>query len=278
MPHKILVAQGGGPTAVINQSLAGVALEARRFPDVTPCLWRAARRARHRQRRSRRSRPGDGRQSRGGRGDARRRARLDPRQAGPQILPGDLQGPEGARDRHVLLHRRQRFLRHRAHRRRGSEEIRPWASRHPYPQDDRQRSRRLRPHAGLSVGGALRRAGLRRRQSRQSGAERRLCRGGDGPPRGLPHRGLGAGAQISRRRPPSHLSARAHLRRRQVPDRRQGDLRAPRALHRRRLRRHPRRQGRGDHHQAHGAKPRRTRTATSSSPAPARSPISCARR
>jgi 6-phosphofructokinase len=28
---KILVAQGGGPTAVINQSLVGVALEARRF-------------------------------------------------------------------------------------------------------------------------------------------------------------------------------------------------------------------------------------------------------
>jgi len=32
---KILVAQGGGPTAVINQSLAGVVLEARRFPHVT---------------------------------------------------------------------------------------------------------------------------------------------------------------------------------------------------------------------------------------------------
>lgn len=32
---KILVAQGGGPTAVINQSLAGVALEARRFHNVT---------------------------------------------------------------------------------------------------------------------------------------------------------------------------------------------------------------------------------------------------
>ncbi len=31
---KILVAQGGGPTAVINQSLAGVALEARRHPGV----------------------------------------------------------------------------------------------------------------------------------------------------------------------------------------------------------------------------------------------------
>ncbi len=31
---KILVAQGGGPTAVINQSLVGVALEARRFGEV----------------------------------------------------------------------------------------------------------------------------------------------------------------------------------------------------------------------------------------------------
>ena len=31
---KILVAQGGGPTAVINQSLVGVVLEARRFHDV----------------------------------------------------------------------------------------------------------------------------------------------------------------------------------------------------------------------------------------------------
>jgi 6-phosphofructokinase 1 len=37
---KILVAQGGGPTAVINQSLVGVALEARRFrdkPDIKYC-------------------------------------------------------------------------------------------------------------------------------------------------------------------------------------------------------------------------------------------------
>ncbi len=32
---KVLVAQGGGPTAVINQSLAGVVLESRRFPQVT---------------------------------------------------------------------------------------------------------------------------------------------------------------------------------------------------------------------------------------------------
>ena len=33
-PGKILVAQGGGPTAVINQSLVGVALEARRFAHI----------------------------------------------------------------------------------------------------------------------------------------------------------------------------------------------------------------------------------------------------
>ncbi|MES2997459.1 MAG: 6-phosphofructokinase [Verrucomicrobiota bacterium] len=32
---KALVAQGGGPTVVINQSVAGVVSEARRFPDIT---------------------------------------------------------------------------------------------------------------------------------------------------------------------------------------------------------------------------------------------------
>ena len=32
---KVLVAQGGGPTAVINQSLIGVVLESRKFPQVT---------------------------------------------------------------------------------------------------------------------------------------------------------------------------------------------------------------------------------------------------
>ena len=34
MARRILVAQGGGPTAVINQSMVGVALEARRFSDI----------------------------------------------------------------------------------------------------------------------------------------------------------------------------------------------------------------------------------------------------
>ncbi len=32
---KVLVAQGGGPTAVINQSLVGVVLEARKFPQIS---------------------------------------------------------------------------------------------------------------------------------------------------------------------------------------------------------------------------------------------------
>ena len=31
---KILVAQGGGPTAVINQSMVGIVMEARRFPQI----------------------------------------------------------------------------------------------------------------------------------------------------------------------------------------------------------------------------------------------------
>ena len=82
----------------------------------------------------------------------------------------------------------------------------------------------------------------------------RLLRGRYGPARRLPHRGFGAGAQVSRRWPPSHLSARAHLCRRQVSRRREGGLRAPRALHRRGLRGHPRREGRGDHHQARSGK------------------------
>ncbi|NLZ89816.1 MAG: 6-phosphofructokinase, partial [Clostridiales bacterium] len=32
---KEVVAQGGGPTAVINQSMVGAVLEARKFPQIT---------------------------------------------------------------------------------------------------------------------------------------------------------------------------------------------------------------------------------------------------
>ena len=32
---KVVIAQGGGPTAVINQSLVGAALESRKFPQIS---------------------------------------------------------------------------------------------------------------------------------------------------------------------------------------------------------------------------------------------------
>lgn len=39
---KVLIAQGGGPTAVINQSLVGATLESRKFPRLhgymVPCM------------------------------------------------------------------------------------------------------------------------------------------------------------------------------------------------------------------------------------------------
>ena len=40
---KVLVAQGGGPTAVINQSVVGVALAARRFPEQVTAVYGAVR-------------------------------------------------------------------------------------------------------------------------------------------------------------------------------------------------------------------------------------------
>ena len=225
MSHKILVAQGGGPTAVINQSLVGVALEARRFPDDHPRLWRAARRARHRRRGPRRSRPGDARtisrRSRATPAAALGSTRDKPDLKYCQEIFRVLQRP---RDRHVPLYRRQRFLRHGAHRRRGGAQGRPSAARDPHPEDDRQRSRRLRPYAGLSLRRALRRPGFHGRQSRQQRAAGRLLRRHHGPARRLPHRRLGAGAQISRRRAAPDLSARARVRHRQVPRRREGDV------------------------------------------------------
>ena len=37
---KLVIAQGGGPTAVINQSLVGAVLESRKFPEITR-VWGA---------------------------------------------------------------------------------------------------------------------------------------------------------------------------------------------------------------------------------------------
>ena len=253
MSHKILVAQGGGPTAVINQSLVGVALEARRFPDVTPCLWRAAGRARHRQRRSRRSRPGDGRQSRGGRRDARRRARLDPRQARPQILPGDLQGPEGPRDRHVLLYRRQRIP------------PTPCASsprRRRRPTTGCARSISPRPSTTISSASITRRAIRRRRVSSRRPSPAPIstiwrCKGVYCAVVMGRHAGfLTAASALARKYPDDgphliYLPERTFVVDKFLADVKD-DVRASRPLHHRRLRGRPRREGRGDHHQAHG--------------------------
>ena len=51
MPRTFVIAQGGGPTAVINQTMAGAALEVRRRHPERQGARRAARRARHPRRR-----------------------------------------------------------------------------------------------------------------------------------------------------------------------------------------------------------------------------------
>ena len=161
-PERILVAQGGGPTAVINQSLVGVVLQARRFGSIERVYG-----ARHGVRGIveedlLRPRPGDDAQPRARCRHARVCARFDPRQAGRSLLPRDLQGPEGPRDHAVPLHRRQRLVRYGSHRERAGPQRRLRAAVHPHPEDHRQRPGAQRPHARVSVRGAVRRAGVRR--------------------------------------------------------------------------------------------------------------------
>ena len=138
MSHKILVAQGGGPTAVINQSLVGVALEARRFPGISHVYG-----ALH-----------------GVRGivnddlvdlGQETVANLEAVAATPASALGS------TRDKPDLKYCQEifkvlkaheidtffyiggnEFLRHGAHRRRRGQEGRSCAQRHPYPEDDRQ--------------------------------------------------------------------------------------------------------------------------------------------
>ena len=131
---KILVAQGGGPTAVINQSLVGVALEARRFGQVQHIYG-----ARH-----------------GVRGivdedfvDLTQETshNLELVANTPSSALGSTRDkPDikycqeifkvlaGAPDRTFLLHRRQRLLRHGAHRQPGGAKGRLSAALHPHPQ------------------------------------------------------------------------------------------------------------------------------------------------
>ena len=197
MQDKVLVAQGGGPTVVINQSLAGVVLEARKFQHIGR-IYGARHGVRGIDRRGPgRPDPGDLAQPGDGGADAVLGTGLDPRQARPEILPADLPRAAGARDRLLLLHRRQQFRGHGAHRLRGGRGPRARscaACTSPRPSTTTWSAR---PLPRLPVGRPLRGPGLHGRQSRQPGAARRLHRRRHGPPCRLAHRGRGAWGRSS---------------------------------------------------------------------------------
>ena len=198
---KLLIAQGGGPTAVINQSLVGAVLEARKIPSVERVYGSVH----------------------GVRGilredflDLTRETsnNLEAVANTPAAALGStrdkpdakyceeiLAGSARPRNRNLLLHGRQQLVGHLAHFARQGEGRELSAAVRPYPQDDRQRPDGQRPHAGIPVGGPLRRAGVRGRKSRQPRAAGRLCGRCHGPPRRLPDRRRCACPQISRRRP-----------------------------------------------------------------------------
>ena len=180
-------------------------------------LWRALRGARHRERGFRRPfgrKPG---QSRSGRRHAVLGPGLDAGQARSGLLPEHPRIAEGPWRVLVPLYRRQRYGRYRAHRQRGGGEggLRP--ALHPHSQDHRQRSDGKRPRARLSIGGALRGPGVHGGRPRQSLAAGRLRRGRDGPRGRVPDRRICRRTDGRRRRSASDLSARAHLRRSQIP-------------------------------------------------------------
>ena len=165
---KILVAQGGGPTAVINQSLVGVVLEARRFAAGRAGLRRAPRRARHRQRGLRRPDAGDQPQPRAGGGHAGLGARLDARQARPARTARRSsrccrRTTSATSSTSAATTRRTPCA--SSARRPQAPAIRCAASTSPRPSTTTWSCNDHTP--GLPVGGALRRAGLRRRQPRQ---------------------------------------------------------------------------------------------------------------
>ncbi|MCY1365842.1 hypothetical protein D9M69_527130 [compost metagenome] len=105
------------------------------LPERETGLRRAPRRARYCGRGVRGPHAGDQSQPRSGGLYPGLGAGLHARQARPEVLPGNLQGAQGPRDRALLLHRRQRFVGHGAHRqRRGAQGQLP-AALDPYPED-----------------------------------------------------------------------------------------------------------------------------------------------
>ena len=91
---KVLVAQGGGPTAVINQSLVGAVLESRKFPGVEH-VYGSLHGISGIVNEDFLDLTGDHRQSGTGRPDPVFGPGVDPRQTRCQILPGNFQGPQG---------------------------------------------------------------------------------------------------------------------------------------------------------------------------------------
>ena len=250
MSHRILVAQGGGPTAVINQSLVGLALEARRFPAITRVYGAA----------------------RGVRGiveedlfdlSQETTANLEAVAATPAAALGS------TRDKPDLKYCQEIFKVLKAHEidtfcyiggNNSSDTVRIVA------EEAQKGGHALRaihipktidndlvgfdhtpgfPSAARFVAQAFMGANLD-----NTALKGVYCAVVMGRHAGF----LTAASALARkypgRRPASHLCPRAHLRRRRVPRRRQGGLREARALRHRRLRGHSRREGRGDHHQA----------------------------
>ena len=185
---KVLVAQGGGPTAVINQSLVGAVLEARKFRNVSLVYG-----ALH-----------------GVRGIVDEEF-VDLTQETTHNLEMVGETPSSAlgstRDKPDLKYCQEIFEVLKAHEIRyffyiggndSSDTIRIVAEEarkadHPIrcvhiPKTIDNDRGAERPHAGLPLGGAVRRAGLPRRQSRQPLAARRLYRRGHGPPCRVPDR------------------------------------------------------------------------------------------
>ena len=192
--QKILVAQGGGPTAVINQSLVGVVREARKFAGRRG-LWRGGMACRHRQRGFRR--PGRESDGQSGAVAATPSAALGSTRDKPDLkyCQAIFRSPEGARNRPASTISAAMISPTpcaSSARRRARSAIPCAACIFPRPSTTIWWQR---PYAGLSLGRPLRHAGVHGRQSRQRLAAGRLLRGHDGPPRRLSHRRLGAGAR-----------------------------------------------------------------------------------
>ena len=276
MSATFVIAQGGGPTAVINQTLVGAVLEAKKRHPGAKVLG-----ARHG---VRGIRDGDYvdlsavpeaqlRLIAGTPSAALGSTRDKPDAAYCEVM---LAGPEEGRRRRLHLYRRQRHRRHAAdpdRRGRRLDGLRACAQNH------RQRPGRQRPHAGLHLGRRVRRRRIPQRRSRFPRAARRLCRHRHGPPCRLPDRSGGGLAARRRQRPASGLRAGARLFGAALHRRRAEDARPPQALHRRRVGRRLDR-GRplaGRKHRAGRTSSSATRMAMSSCRAPISAPPSSRR-